>query len=188
MLKNVVKLPTINALSFIASAFLLTSCGSSPKSYTAPNIQHAQKATQPSIEQSNNSYGTSEEVRIRLHAMPKYFETKLRALVYYKDPEKVSRNGYITGYLKACKQLTASEHNQIIRNQLEMIELSATDTSLYKNGVPNKAMIAAKKRVFNDGLQNGIKASRVIKREIRRTYCGEILRDFKKSIWDWGEA
>ena len=136
-------------------------------------------------EQDGTTYGYSEEVRVNFHKSPKYAATAVRAIAHYKNPESVHRNGYVTGYLAACPSISRYQHNLIIENQLEMIELASTDVSLYANGIPNKALISSKKRLFRDGLQDGINAANVIGEDIQGIYCGSILDDFRKSIWDW---
>ena len=164
---------------------LLSACGTS-RDYDRISTSDVLNDNSANFEeQEGATYGYSEEVRVNFHKSPKYAATAVRAIVHYKNPETVHRNGYITGYLAACPSVSRYQHNLIIENQLEMIELASTDVSLYANGIPNKALISSKKRLFRDGLQEGINAANTIGEDIEGIYCGSILDDFKKSIWDW---
>jgi hypothetical protein len=176
----------INGVLILVVMYALTACVGIDNTYSNYASSPVKKVETKSLK-LRTSFANSEKVRAEFFAMPNTLTAQSVAMVNYHEPDDTYATGMIVGYLKACNSVSNTDHSRIIFNHLEMIELHSTDFSLYKNGVPNEMLIKKRKGIFHDGLEEGEKAARSIKRTIQRDFCGETLKTMRKSIWDWAQ-
>ena len=126
----------------------------------------------------------SEAKRRALRSSPNYLSAKVIAQTYYGNPEAVYTIGTALGYISVCPGVSTSIHSEIVANQIEFLELSSIDFTSFEGGVPNLKLISAKKKLLLSTISEHRKEGQLVADYIKSEYCGEILSDLRRSVWE----